>query len=269
VKNLERRALCKLYLMRVVLFVNMSILKKWKTHIFFIICVTTAVIFFLYSLSFLSVNYRKEKNISLELCVYPKYDLTVNLTLEIPRVNVSAEIVQTTYYTITKRPHSGLKQIVSVSFHLVCNRSNFLHIVVNELEPIEGWSCEHNIYYDIVHNATNSWIIKEYFSSFVVVYTVKTSWLSGLSEIPIFRDAYHYAEGFKKENHYTTERIPFLISTLSVNLSLLVFGLTLIPIPAFRKYAFRYYPWLTISIVCVSVLVFILWTSARARWKEL
>ena len=205
----------------------------------------------------------KGKKICLELFAVPKYSLTVNLTLEIPRVNISTQTVQRRNYNITKRPDPSVKQIVILNFHLICNESKELNVAVNELEPIEGFGTQHFIYNDLTKNGTNNWIVKTYFSQFIMIYTVKTSWLNELSEIVIFRDVYHYVEGFERENNYTTERVPLLANTLSVTFSLIVFGFTLVLIPGLRTISLRYYPWLTISIISVSILVFFFWTPAQ------
>jgi hypothetical protein len=235
-----------------------------ESHFYLIICIIiTLFVFSSLSSSFLSVMQNKDEKLSLEFFATPKYDLTVNFTLEIPRVNITTQTVQNAYYDVAKRSDPGLNQIVSINFHLACNKSKNILVVVNELEPIEGWAAEHYVYYDIVGNATKNFLVKEYFSSFTVIYSVRTSWLNGLSEIAVFRDAYHYDEAFKRENQYTTERVPLLVNVLSITLSLIALGIVLALIPDLKTISFRYYPWLTIFIAFASILVFIFWTPIQ------
>ncbi len=239
--------------------------KKLIISIAFIVAsIVGTALFFSWSSAFFAVDYGKDKKITLEIFAAPKYNVVANFTLEIPRLNTSAEVIQARYYDITKRPDPGLAQIVGIDFHLPGNKSGSCHFIVTELEPIKGWASEHYIYNDIVQNSTTSWMIREYFSSFIAVYSVKTPWLNGLSEMTTFRDAYHYEEGISGNvNHYSTDRIPLLISTLSVSLSLTLFGLTLVAFPYTRSRILRYYPWLTLLVVCTSVLTFLFWTPAE------
>ncbi len=217
---------------------------------------------FYFSSGFLSVDYNQERTISIQLFVIPKYDLTVNFTIEIPRVNISTSVVQSLYYNITKRPDPGVKQIACINFRLSCNKSKPIYLLINELEPIKGWSPEHLIYYDLAQNYTINRIVKTYFSTFITVYTVTVKWLGGASELPIFRDAYHYQEG-ARENNYTTERVSFIMKILSILLAFITLGIVLSLHPNWRITILRYYPWLTIIIVGASVLVFVLWTPAE------
>lgn len=243
---------------------TMKFVIKRKNIIYPISCLIATIVVFHFSSSVLSVDYNQNKTILLQLYVIPKHDLSVNFTLEIPRVNITEPEIQAFYYNITKRPDPSVKQIVSINFHLPCNKTKPLNLLITELEPVEGWSSYHHIYYDLAENATTNRIVKTYFSAFIAVYTVKVKWLGGFSEIPIFRDAYHYGVGTNGENHYTTERLSLLITILSVLLSLVVLGIGFSLHPSFRSMSLGFYPWLTIFLVGATVLLFIFWTPAES-----
>jgi len=235
---------------------------NWKIWAYLLLCLSTASVVFHFSSISLSIDYSQEQSISVQIYAISKYDLTVNFTIEIPNLDISTSVVQTPYYTLTKRPASNVKQIVSVNFHLPCNRTRTLCFSINELKSIQGWDPYHRIYYDLAENATNNLIVRRYFSVFVAVYTVKARWLQGVSEIPIFRDSYHYEEGCRKENNYTTERLRLLTNLLSVLLALCFFGIVLGIHPNFRP-LLRYYPWLTLFLTGAMVLIFVFWTPAE------
>lgn len=241
----------------------MKFLINRKNVVYLISCLIATIVVFQFSSNALSVDHNQKKTISLQVYVIPKYDLNVNFTIEIPRVNITSPEIQTFYYNITKRPDPGVKQIVSINFHLPCNKTKPLNLLITELEPVEGWSSHHQIYSDLTQNATNNWIVKTYFSAFIAVYTVKVKWLGGFSDVPVFRDAYHYGEGANRENHYTTERLSVLTTILSILLSLMVLGIGLGLLPSLRGIILRFYPWLTLFLIGACVLTFIIWTPAE------
>lgn len=243
----------------------MGITSHRKKCAYILICSLIAVAFLYFSSDFLKLDYAQEQTIEFQIYVIPKFN-SVNFTIEIPRVNISSPMIENTYYTLTKKSDPAVNQIVIINFHLQSNKTEPLHILVNELEPInidgQQWSPFHSIYNELAYNNTYNWQIKTNFSTFIAVYTVKGSWLQGLTEIVGFRDAYHYVEGNERINHYTTERTPLLMNFLSVVLSLLLFGTIIRIHPSFRNFS-KYYPWLTLIMIGMSIMVFVSWTPAE------